>query len=206
MPIVVSDIHFQKTTSSALTCDLTFCFVSRLKICNVRPARYGEFVRFRYRQGTRTLQREDLLARVHNCAVRCDGSPEDIVGIHEVDNNNLVLLSNLLSYTDEVVGLESEGLRVTHLVSSSARPVRPTHLEGDGGRLNTYCRQLEVLAEGDGLRDIHDWRGFCGHVAPVVSCVVRSGGGSKARGFGTVYPRPITGNCCVPRVHASGRL
>lgn len=94
---------------------------------------------------------------MHNCAVRSDGSSEDIVGVREVNDNNLVLFSNLLSYTDKVVRLESEGLRVTRSMSSSARPVGTTHLEGDGGRLHTYCRQLEVLAEGDGLRDIHDW-------------------------------------------------
>ena len=38
MPIVVSDTHFQNTISSLLVCDLTFCLVSMLKICNVRPA------------------------------------------------------------------------------------------------------------------------------------------------------------------------
>ena len=52
--------------------------------------------------------------RVHDCAVRGDGSSKDIVGIREVDNDYLILLSNFLSYTDEVVGLEGEGLRVTH--------------------------------------------------------------------------------------------
>ena len=54
--------------------------------------------------------------RVHNRAVRGDGSSEDIVGIREVDNDYLVLLAHLLSYTDKVVGLEGEGLRVTHSV------------------------------------------------------------------------------------------
>lgn len=37
-PIVVSEIHFQKTTSESLTWDLTFCLVSMLNICSVRPA------------------------------------------------------------------------------------------------------------------------------------------------------------------------
>lgn len=60
--------------------------------------------------------------RVHNRAVCGDGSSEDIVGVREVYNHYLVLLPDLLSYTDKVVGLESEGLRVTHSVSSSARP------------------------------------------------------------------------------------
>ena len=52
--------------------------------------------------------------RVHNRAVCGDGSSEDIVGVREVYNHYLVLLPDLLSYTDKVVGLESEGLRVTH--------------------------------------------------------------------------------------------
>src|ERR1700729_2904890 len=39
IPTVVSETHFQNTISSLLTCDLTFCFVSILKIWRVRPAR-----------------------------------------------------------------------------------------------------------------------------------------------------------------------
>ena len=39
IPSVVSVIHFQKTMSSLLTCDLTFCFVSMLKIWSVRAAK-----------------------------------------------------------------------------------------------------------------------------------------------------------------------
>ena len=38
IPMVVSDIHFQKTTSESLTCDLTFCFASISNIWSVRPA------------------------------------------------------------------------------------------------------------------------------------------------------------------------
>lgn len=37
-PMVVSEIHFQKTTSSLFRCDLTFDFVSMLNICSCRDA------------------------------------------------------------------------------------------------------------------------------------------------------------------------
>ena len=38
MPSVVGEIHFQKTTSSCIKCDLTFCLSSMLKICSCRWA------------------------------------------------------------------------------------------------------------------------------------------------------------------------
>ena len=38
IPTMLSDIHFQKITSSALAWDLTLVLVSMLNICSVRPA------------------------------------------------------------------------------------------------------------------------------------------------------------------------
>ena len=53
----------------------------------------------------RTLQREDLLVRVHNGRVGRDWSPEDIIGIREVYDDDLVGLVDLLAHANEVVGL-----------------------------------------------------------------------------------------------------
>ena len=53
----------------------------------------------------RTLQSKDLLMRVHNGRVGGDWSPEDIVGIGEVYDDDLVGLVDLFPDTNEVVGL-----------------------------------------------------------------------------------------------------
>ena len=48
----------------------------------------------------RTLQSKDLLMRVHNGRVGGDWSPEDIVGIGEVDDYDLVGLVDLLPHAN----------------------------------------------------------------------------------------------------------
>ena len=53
-----------------------------------------------------TFQCQNLLVRVHNRRVRSDWSTENIVGVGEVDDNHFVLLIDLLSYADQVVGSE----------------------------------------------------------------------------------------------------
>ena len=40
---------------------------------------------------------------MHNGGIRGNRSPDEIVGICEVDDDDLVLLVNLLAYTNEVV-------------------------------------------------------------------------------------------------------
>lgn len=58
-----------------------------------------------------TFQRNDLLLRVHNGRVGGDGPPHDIIGICQVNDDDLVLLANFFSYADEVVRLKSKRLR-----------------------------------------------------------------------------------------------
>ena len=48
--------------------------------------------------------------RVHDGRIRCDWTAEDIVGVGEVDDDDLVLFIDFLSYTDKVVGLEGQRL------------------------------------------------------------------------------------------------
>jgi hypothetical protein len=48
--------------------------------------------------------------RVHNGRVCRDGSPKDIVGVGEVDDYNLVLFVNLLTYTNKVIRFQSKCL------------------------------------------------------------------------------------------------
>lgn len=57
-----------------------------------------------------TFQRDDLLLRVHNGRVGGDGPPHDIIGICQVDDDDLVLLANFFSYADKVVRFKSERL------------------------------------------------------------------------------------------------
>lgn len=40
---------------------------------------------------------------MHNGGIRGNGSSDEIVGIGEVDNDDLILLINLLAYTNKVV-------------------------------------------------------------------------------------------------------
>lgn len=47
-----------------------------------------------------------LLLGVHNSRVSSNGSSHDIVGIREVDNDDLSLLVDFFLNTDEMVGLE----------------------------------------------------------------------------------------------------
>ena len=108
--MVVSEIHFQKTTSESLTCDLTFCFVSILNIWSVRPAIGWLALVQVTKPPPRTLQRENLLVWVHDRRVRRNWAAEDIVGVRKVDDDDLVLLIDLLSYTDEVVRFEGQTL------------------------------------------------------------------------------------------------
>ena len=55
--------------------------------------------------GRRTLQSKNLLMRMHNGRVGRNWSPEDIVCIGEVYDDDLVGVVDLFPYTDEVVGL-----------------------------------------------------------------------------------------------------
>ena len=50
-----------------------------------------------------TLESKNLLVWVHNGRVGSDWSSEDIIGIGKVNDDDLVLFVDFLSYTDEVV-------------------------------------------------------------------------------------------------------
>jgi hypothetical protein len=60
----------------------------------------------------RTLERKYLLARVHNGRVGSDGSPEDIVALAQIDDDDLVLFVDLFANANEAVGLERQRLCV----------------------------------------------------------------------------------------------
>ncbi len=55
--------------------------------------------------------------RVHYCRVRRDGPPKDIVGVGKVDDDDLVLLTDLLPNTNEVVRLEGQCLHRPGLIN-----------------------------------------------------------------------------------------
>lgn len=70
-------------------------------------SRQGKGARERVRKDRRrTLESEDLLLRMHHRRISRDRPSNDVVGIVQVDNDDIVLVSN----ADERVGLESEGL------------------------------------------------------------------------------------------------
>lgn len=76
-----------------------------LKIWSVRPARFAQVDISHYATNTKqlTFQCKDLLARMHNCTVGSNRSPQDIVGIGKVDNDDLVLFIDLFSHAYEMV-------------------------------------------------------------------------------------------------------
>jgi hypothetical protein len=59
----------------------------------------------------RTFQRQNLLAWVHYGTVSSDRSPQNIVGVGEVDNDYLVLFVDLLPHTYEMVGFKCKSLQ-----------------------------------------------------------------------------------------------
>ena len=70
-----------------------------------------------------TLQGNDLLVGVHDGTLSRDGSSHNIIGIGQVNNNDLILLSDLLPHTNEVVRLEGQRLeRVQNHISFNASP------------------------------------------------------------------------------------
>lgn len=82
-----------------------------LKICSVRPADDEMSPEAgRETERGRTLQRKNLLLRVHDSRVGRDRPPHKVVGICQVDDDDLVLLIDLLSHTYEVITLKSQVL------------------------------------------------------------------------------------------------
>ena len=105
--------------SSALACDLTLVLVSMLNICNVRPAVHAtqsvhwvpaSHTETKCQHVKRTSESQNLLVGVHNCSVCGDWPTQNIIGVVEVDNDDLVLFADFLPYTDEMVGFEGQCL------------------------------------------------------------------------------------------------
>jgi hypothetical protein len=55
---------------------------------------------------TLALQRQNLLGGMHDSRIRAYWPPEDIVGVRQVDYDNLILLIDLFAHTNEMVRLE----------------------------------------------------------------------------------------------------
>ena len=87
-----------------------------LNICSVRPAAYTIPLVYRVRSTGKaptrihTFESQNLLLGVHNRGVGGDWSTENIIGIVQVDNNDLVLFVDFLPHTDEMVGFEGQCL------------------------------------------------------------------------------------------------
>ena len=105
-------------TSSAFACDLTLVLVSMLNICSVRPAAHAivslpapqSYAKARCGRVTHTFKSQNLLVGVHYRGVCGDWSTQNIIGVVQVDDNDLVLLVDLLPHTDEMVGFEGQCL------------------------------------------------------------------------------------------------
>ena len=57
-----------------------------------------------------TFESQNLLVGVHYCGVCSNWSTQNIVCVVQVDDDDLVLLVDLLPYTDEMVGFEGQCL------------------------------------------------------------------------------------------------
>ena len=73
---------------------------------------------------------------MHNGGVRSDRPADDIAGVGQVDNDDLILFVDLLSYADEVVGFKCQCLRRQKVgrerVLRRSAADAYTRLEGDG--------------------------------------------------------------------------
>lgn len=58
---------------------------------------------------------------MHDSTIGGNGSPENIVGIGEVNNDDLVLFVDLFAYTYKVVGFESQSLHAQNQFSNQAQ-------------------------------------------------------------------------------------
>ena len=67
-------------------------------------------IREKRKHAIRTFQSQNLLLRVHNRRVCGDWSTQNIIGVVQVDNDDLVLLVDFLPHTDEMVGFEGQCL------------------------------------------------------------------------------------------------
>jgi hypothetical protein len=64
-------------------------------------------------RGTRTFESQNLLVGMHNRGVGGDWPTQNIVGVVQVDDDNLVLFVDFLPHTDEMVGFQSQRLSLT---------------------------------------------------------------------------------------------
>lgn len=67
---------------------------------------------------------------MHDCGIRCNGPPKDIVSVCEVDDDNLILLVHFLPNTDEVVGFQSQGLQSEGRMSYMSAQLAYAYLPG----------------------------------------------------------------------------
>ena len=108
-----------------------------LKICRVRWAA-GDVRWYELGGGDaiRALQRQNLLGGVHNCRIRSNWAPQDIVGIGEVDDDDLILLIDFFTDANEVIALECQCLHKSVFQNTTrCAALRMTNLERDRRRL-----------------------------------------------------------------------
>lgn len=78
----------------------------------------------------RTFESQNLLLRVHNGGVRSNRSPEDIISVCKVDDNDLVLFVDFLAHANEMVAFERQGLHGASIRKTrSCAYTKNTHLE-----------------------------------------------------------------------------
>jgi hypothetical protein len=158
----VSDIHFQKVTSSALACDLTLVLVSMLNICSVRPAVYAIPSVYRVpvvirRRGV-SAQHAHLRAKIfcRGCII----AESAVIGLRRtlLASFRSIMTTWFCSPTFSRTQMKWSDSRVSvcHQVSTNGwkreqRWCGCTDLERNGGGLHAQAGELEVLIENDGF-------------------------------------------------------
>ena len=88
---------------------------------NAISSRSRSHGRSKRERGIHTFESQNLLVGVHNRGVCGNWSPQNIVCIVQVDNDDLVLLVDLLPHADEMVGFEGQCL--SSVIVSNGREV-----------------------------------------------------------------------------------
>jgi hypothetical protein len=123
IPSVVSFTQVQNGISSFIKCAPTFCFVPRLNSCSCRPAVCQLRLRLSW-ESNLTFESNDLLLRVHNCRIGRNyhqlpplikegrgltRSPNDIISIRQIHNNDLIRIICVFSTTHQLRSIKGKG-------------------------------------------------------------------------------------------------
>lgn len=107
-------------------------------------------------EGLLRLQGDHLRGRVHDGRVGGDGPPDGVHGVGHVDDDNLVVLSDLLADADELVRLHGEGVEA-HVGRADPDIGELAKRQSDVTILTTTFG-ADILTKGKRIGDLYGYR------------------------------------------------